>query len=318
MTLPHVLFTDGLSAEGRAILEPHHGKLFNLEICELLSDADLKQKIKNASVICVRTKTQFTPELFKHVNKLKLIGRIGIGVDHIDLQSARKNKVAVMTVGDANATSVAELTVGFTIAFSRKIPMAVSSMKAGYWNPKELSGFELSRKTFGIVGLGRIGSRVARRMQAMDMRVIACDPYIDTTFSERFGIRLHTLEEVLAESHVTSLHIPLTSETRGIIHSKILSKARKGLYLINTARGEVVDQSAIIESLDNETLAGYAADVFSEEPLAKDDVLRFHPKALLTPHYGAQTKEAQKRANEVIAKQIVHYFRTGEIQNRVD
>lgn len=311
-----LLVTDGLSSEGRAILE-EQTQLFELKFFEKISTAELEREISDAEAILIRTATKINRQLLTHAKKLKLIVRAGVGVDHIDLKAAQEFQISVSNTPQESADTVAEFTIGMILAAARKIPLAKDALLKGDWSRKPLQGLELKSKTLGILGLGRIGSRVASRMKAFEMNIIACDPYLPKKEAEIKNIPLVDLETLLKRSDILSIHTPLTDETRNLFNADRLSQLKPDALLVNCARGGIVVEKNILQALDRGHLYAYAADVFENEPVDLKHPLLQHPRAVLSPHIGAQTIEAQIKVGIAAAQQIVQYFKSGQVQNRV-
>lgn len=275
---------------------------------ELLSDAD---------ALIVRSAVQVDEELLQHVQKLRVIGRAGVGVDNVDLHAATKKGIAVMNTPGANAVAVAEHTLGMMLALARHLPRADRSMHEGKWEKKSLQGTELRGKTLGIVGLGRIGMEVARRAVAFGMDVIGHDPYISAAAAEEIGARLGTLDEVMATADYLTLHLGLTPQTIGMINAESIAKMKKGARIVNCARGELIEEAALVEALKSGQLACAALDVFQSEPL-KNSPLQALDNVVLTPHIGGSTKEAQTAVGVQIVHQVKEYLLKGVFQNAVN
>lgn len=297
-----VLVTDPVSEKGIAILrnEP------DIEVdVKKLSPAELISTIGNYHALIVRSETKVTKEVIEAANQLKVIGRAGAGLDNIDLEAASKKGIIVMNVPGGNTISAAEHTMSLILALSRNIPQSVMALKQGIWDRKKFTGIELFGKTLGIIGLGRIGSEVAKRAQAFGMRVIAYDPYISTERAQQVGVELMSLQEVIAQSDYISVHTPLTKDTKGLIGPKEFAIMKQGVRIINTARGGVVDEQALYENLKSGKVAGAALDVFEVEPPPKDHPLLQLDNCIATPHLGAATEEAQEKVGVEICRQII-------------
>jgi D-3-phosphoglycerate dehydrogenase len=278
---------------------------------------DLIAHLKDADALIVRSAVQADEALLAHTNRLRVIGRAGVGVDNVDLDAATKKGIAVMNTPGANAVAVAEHTLGMMIGLARHLPRADKLMHAGKWEKKSLQGTELRGKVLGVVGLGRIGMEVARRALAFDMEVVAHDPYVSPDVAEDIGIKLAPLEEVFARADYLTLHLGLTPQTGGMINAESLRQMKKGVRLVNCARGELVDENALVEALKSGQVAGAALDVFQEEP-SKNSALAALENVVLTPHIGGSTKEAQDAVGVQIAQQVVEYLTKGVFQNAVN
>lgn len=277
----------------------------------------LNSALETADALIVRSAVQVDDSLLQHAQKLRVIGRAGVGVDNIDLDAATRKGIAVMNTPGANAVAVAEHTLGLMLAMARYISRADALMHAGKWDKKSLQGTELRGKTLGIVGLGRIGMEVARRARAFGMELVAHDPFVSSTIAKEQGIRMSTLDDVYAAADYLTLHVGLTSQTTGMINVESLKKMKKGVRLVNCARGELVDEAALADSLKQGHLAGAALDVFSEEPPNNSPLLGLQ-NVILTPHIGGSTHEAQEAVGVQIAMQVKEYLKHGVIQNAVN
>jgi D-3-phosphoglycerate dehydrogenase len=255
--------------------------------------------------LIIRGKTKFGPAWFeRYAPRLKVIGRAGVGVDNIDLAAAQEYGVTVVNAPAATTIAVAEHTIGLMLSLVRQIPRANQSLHQGEWLKATLTGSELRGKIIGIVGLGRVGSAVAQRALAFGMQVLACDPFVPGRLQEEFNVALMELGPLLHNSDFVSLHVPLEPDTRHLISAHELALMKPSAYLINTARGDVLDEGALLSALDAGRLAGAALDVFSQEPPGAAPIAQ-HPRIVCTPHLGAQTKEAQLRAAQDIFEEVV-------------
>jgi D-3-phosphoglycerate dehydrogenase len=227
---------------------------------------DLKQQLKDADALIVRSAVQVTPAMLEHAPRLRVIGRAGVGVDNIDLEAATKRGIAVMNTPGANAVAVAEHTMAMMLAMARQLPRADTLTRAGKWEKKSLQGRELRGKVLGIVGLGRIGVEVARRARAFGMEIIAHDPFVSSGLARELQIKLGTLDDVFASADYLSLHVGLTPQTAGMINQQSIARMKKGMRLVNCARGELLEEAAVAEALRSGQIAGLGIDVFAEEP----------------------------------------------------
>ncbi len=281
---------------------------------EIVSDANLwrepsrlKAAIAEARAVLVRNQTQVNAELLEAAPKLVGVGRIGVGLDNIDVATASRLGIVVVAPLSANATSVAELTLGLILAMARKIPQSDRSTKEGEWDRKGCTGIELAGKTLALCGLGRIGGMVSKLGRAFGMRVVAFDPFVktDSPVVHKSGALLcDSLEEALFQADFVSVHLPLTPETRQTFNKRMFAAIKPGAYFINTSRGAVVDEAAVVEALQNGRLAGAALDVREVEPPSARGALESMPNVILTPHIGAFTTEAQQRTFEAVATDI--------------
>lgn len=295
-----ILITDGLSEAGLALLQSAGDVIINPRI----SPAELLEVLPDYQALVVRSRTKVTRAVIEAGRQLKVIGRAGVGVDNIDVEAAVERGITVVNSPLAATTAVAELTLGLMLALARQLPRADATMKVEKWEKSAFMGSELSGKTLGLAGVGRIGSKVALLAKAFGMKVIGFDPYIDDEALQARGVTPVTFGGVLEGADYLSLHLPLTADTHGLISQAELSLMKKGAYLICAARGGVVDESALIAALDSGHLAGAALDVFTSEPPAAGGIAE-HPNVIATPHIGAQTMEAQARAGVAIAEEVV-------------
>ncbi len=270
-----------------------------------LTEEELFAKISNYDGMVVRSATTITRNLLKKAKNMKVVGRAGVGVDNIDIPAATSKGVLVMNTPDGNTISTAEHTCGMIIALARNIPTAVSTVKAGGWDRKKYMGSEVYGKTLGIVGLGKIGSEVAKRMQAFGMEVKAYDPFTTKEYAAEINIELVGIDDLLAGSDFLSVHTPLTEKTKGLVSLKNAEKLKKGIRLVNCARGGIYEEADLLELLDKGFVGGVALDVYSQEPPNEElyKVLK-HPGIICTPHLGASTEEAQEKVAEQIAEQM--------------
>jgi len=277
----------------------------------------LPSALADADALVVRSAVQVDDALMEHAPKLRVIGRAGVGVDNIDAEAATRRGVVVMNTPGANAVAVAELTIGLMLALARKLPTANNTMHAGKWEKKSLQGAELRGKTLGIVGLGRVGLEVARRARGFGLEIIGSDPFVSAAVARENGIRLVALDEVIAGSDYIPLHVGLTPQTAGVINAKSLALMKKGVRIINCARGELVDEAALVAALKSGHVGGAALDVFTVEP-PKDSPYATLDNVILTPHIAGSTAEAQEAVGIQIAMQVREYLKLGVVQNAVN
>jgi len=294
-----ILVTDGLEAEALTLLRKAH------EVrSEELGAAALLEAVTPFHALIVRGRTKVTAEVIRRGTNLKVIGRAGVGVDNIDVEAATERKVAVVNAPTASTVSVAELAIGHMLSLARHLPEADRSVKDGKWAKKSLEGRELHGKVLGLLGSGRIGAEVAKRAQAFGMRVIAYDPYLVPATAEGLGIQLVDKSSLFRQADMISVHAALTPETKGLVGAAEFALMKRSAFLVNCARGEIVDEPALLEALRSGTIAGAALDVFSQEPPVRSPLLHA-PHLVFTPHLGASTVEAQARAGAVIADQVL-------------
>jgi D-3-phosphoglycerate dehydrogenase / 2-oxoglutarate reductase len=277
----------------------------------------LHEQLAEADALIVRSAVQVDDALLQHADKLRVVGRAGVGVDNIDLEAATRKGIAVMNTPGANAVAVAEHTLGLMLTMARHLSRADALMHAGKWEKKSLQGTELRGKTLGIVGLGRIGMEVARRARAFGMEIVAHDPFVSVAVAKEQGIRMAGLDDIYAVADYLTLHVGLTEQTTGMINAESLKKMKKGVRLVNCARGELVNEAALAEAVKAGQVAGAGLDVFVEEPL-KNSPLAALENVILTPHIGGSTFEAQEAVGYQICQQVKEYLKHGVIQNAVN
>jgi D-3-phosphoglycerate dehydrogenase len=284
---------------------------------DLDSDTELAEIIGRYDGIVIRSATTLTAELIDRAERLKVIGRAGVGVDNVDVEAATRRGIVVANAPESTVVSAAEQTIGLLVALARNIPQAHAALKEGRWERSRWSGIELDGKVLGVVGFGRIGQQVARRALGLGMRVVAYDPFVSEERFRELGVeRRATLDEILGAADVVTLHSPLTDETRGLIGRDAIAKMRDGARLVNAARGPLVDEEALAEAIRSGKLAGAALDVFSEEPY-RGPLLELD-EVVTTPHLAASTDEAQDRAGVIVAEQVVAALDGGLVTNAVN
>ena len=295
-----VLITEKLADAGVELLKED----FEVDVLLGLSPEELLKRINEYDGLIIRSATQVTADVLEQAENLKAIGRAGIGVDNIDIEAATKRGVLVANAPESNTVAAAEHTLGLMLAAARRIPAADSSLREGEWKRSAFKGVEVSEKTLGLVGLGHVGAIVARGATGMGMRVLAYDPYVSEDRMRSMNVeRAETLDEVFQNSDFVSLHVPRTPQTAGMVDANALEKMKPSAYLINVARGGIVDEIALYNALKDGTIAGAALDVFQEEPTT-DSPLFTLPNVVVTPHLGASTAEAQDRAGTTAAEQV--------------
>jgi D-3-phosphoglycerate dehydrogenase len=311
-----VLVADAIALDGLGPLRSD--PRFELVSRPGLKGADLADAIADADAVLVRSATRITRESLSKATRLKAIGRAGVGVDTIDVDAASELGIPVLTAPAGNTISAAELTMALLLSLARKVPAADRSMKAGEWDKKSFTGIELYGKTLGLVGAGRIGGQVAKRARAFGMRVIVFDPFLNEERAHELDVELRSLDTVLSQSDVISIHVPLTDATRGLIGSTELAMAKPSALVLNVARGGVLDENALVDALHAKRIAGAALDVFEQEPLAADHPLRTLPNVVLTPHLGASTTDAQEKVAVEIADAVRAALLEGDLSNAVN
>jgi D-3-phosphoglycerate dehydrogenase/(S)-sulfolactate dehydrogenase len=311
-----VLVADELSPEGLETLRS--APELTVEVKLGLAPATLKAIVGQYDVLAVRSATKVTADTLESPGRLKVIGRAGVGVDNIDVEAATRKGVVVMNTPGGNSVAVAELTIGLMLTLLRQLVPAIETTKSGRWEKKRFaSGHELFRKTVGLVGFGSIGQLVAQRCLAFGTAVIAYDPH-PIEASRRLGVQIVSLDDLFRRADVVSLHVPLMQNTRNLVGRVQLGLMHKGSYLVNCARGGIVDEAALADALRDGTLAGAAMDVFATEPVAKDHPLLSLENFLCTPHLGASTEEGQLACASQLAEQLVEYARTGHVRHALN
>ena len=298
--MPQVLITDNVAAEGIDLLKKH----VSVDVKRGLSPDELIATIPEYDALVVRSETKVTEPVIAAGGNLQVVARAGIGVDNIDLDAATRAGVAVVNAPIGNTVAAAEHTVALMLALARNVPQAYASMKDGQWQRSAFMGIEVRNKTLGIIGLGRVGSEVARRAASFGMRLVAYDPFVAPDFASRMGVSVMSMEELLPQADFITLHTPLTAGTNKLISTQQLAMMKPGARLINVARGELIDEDALLEALENEQLAGVALDVFTNEPPGDLPLLK-HPRVVATPHLGASTQEAQREVAIEAAEQVL-------------
>ena len=277
-----------------------------------ISAQELISKVGEYDVIVVRSRTKITKEVIQNSNKTKIIARVGVGLDNIDTEEAGKHGIEVINAAEASITAVSELVIGFMLSLSRSIPCANYETKKGNWIKKNLTGTELKGKYLGIIGLGKIGRNVARLARGLRMNLIGYDVVpIDKGFVQEVSLITTDLKTLMESSDFITCHVPLTEQTKHLINKEMFSNMKSSAYIINTSRGEVIEETALIEALKNNKIAGAALDVFEVEPPTNKELLDL-PNLICSPHIGAQTREGQELGSTVIAEKIIQNLITRE------
>lgn len=311
-----VLVCDNLDAAGVEIFE--RSGLFEVDVRNDLSHEELVGVIGGYEALVVRSKTKVRADVLEAATRLKVVGRAGTGVDNIDVPAATRRGVVVMNAAAGNTVTTAEHAVAMMMALARNIPIASETTRGGKWEKTKFMGVELANKTLGIVGMGKIGSVVASRALGLAMRVIAFDPYLSREAAGRMGVELVELDELFSRADFVTLHTPLTPETRGIVGRDSIARMKRGVRIINCARGGLVDEAALVEAIREGQVAGAALDVFEQEPIPADHPLLSLEQVVVTPHLGASTEEAQQAVATIVASQIVDYLEKGTIRGAVN
>jgi D-3-phosphoglycerate dehydrogenase len=309
-----VLISDNISTKGINVLEKAGIKVV---VKTGLAPAALKKEIGKYEALVIRSATKVTSDIIASAKKLKVIGRAGSGLDNVDKVAATKKGIVVMNTPGGNTVTTAEHTVALLLSMARQIPQATVSMKTGKWEKKKFMGVELYNKTLGIIGLGNIGSHVAKMVQGMGMNVITYDPYLSQEKAKTLGVTVVGLEKLFKKSDFITNHIPLTNETRNLIDAKSIAKMKKSVRIINAARGGVVDEGALYSALKSGRIAAAALDVFEKEPPGESPLIKLD-NFICTPHLGASTADAQENVAVAVANQIVDYLLHGTIRHAVN
>jgi len=302
---PKVLVCDPIDAEGVKKLEKVG---FTVDVKPTISSDELKKTVSNYDVLIVRSRTKVTKVIIEAGTQLKLIGRVGVGLDNVDLKAAEEESIKVVNTPEAPAEAVAELALGLILSLARNIPQADHSMKEGKWIKSKLTGWELKGKTLGTIGLGNIGERVAKLAKAFGMNILITKRTPpDSALLKELEAEFVPLSELLKRSDIVTIHIPYTAETHHMIGEKELQLMKKGAYLVNTSRGPIIDENALLKALQSEKLKGAALDVHKFEP-PTDWTLMQLPNVVCTPHIGAETEEAQKNGAILMADKVISFF----------
>ncbi|MEN0643396.1 phosphoglycerate dehydrogenase [Alkalicoccobacillus gibsonii] len=306
-----ILVSDAMSKEGlQPLLES------DLVTCVQQNVNDVED-LSVFDALLIRSATTVTDELLSKMPNLKIVARAGVGVDNVDLDAATKHGVVVVNAPDGNTISTAEHTFAMMSSLLRNIPQANASIKAGQWNRSKYQGSELRLKTLGIIGFGRIGSQIAQRAKAFEMKLIVFDPFLTKDRAEKLGVELGSVDEVLAAADIITVHTPLTKETKGLLGMKNIAKTKPGVFLINCARGGIIDEQALKHYLANGHVAGAALDVFVEEPATDRDLLDFD-NVIATPHIAASTKEAQLNVASQVSEEVLHFLQGSPATNSIN
>jgi len=311
-----VLVADKIAPAGVEFLRQQEG----IEVVEAYgsSPEQILELVKDVHAIAVRSETKITAEVMDAAPLLKAVGRAGVGVDNIDVDAATDRGIVVMNTPTGNTIATAELTFTHMLCATRPVAQACGSMKAGNWDRKKFSGTELNGKTLAVLGMGRIGSEVAKRAQAFGMTVLAYDPYLTERRAKNLDVELATLEQAFAEADYITVHMPLTDSTKDLINADAMAKMKDGVRLINCARGGIINEKDLAEAVKSGKVAAAGMDVYVEEPLDKESELRKLDNLVLTPHLGASTKEAQESVGIEVAEALVKVLTAGEVVNAVN
>ncbi|MEH7108746.1 phosphoglycerate dehydrogenase, partial [Bacillus sp. JJ1764] len=310
-----VLVTDGISSTGLQSLMDHPN--FIVERQPTLPVEELKTIIGEYDALIVRSQTKVTEELLESAGNLRVIARAGVGVDNIDVNAATRKGIIVINAPGANTIAATEHTLAMMLSLARKIPQAHLKTTSGEWDRNSFKGVELYKKTLGVVGMGKIGTEVAKRAKGFGMHILGFDPYLTEDRAKKLGITKASLDLIAEEADFITIHTPLTNDTRGIINDEFLSRTKKGVRFVNCARGGIIDEKALVRAIQSGHVAGAALDVFEKEPVADPELLQ-NPNIIVTPHLGASTVEAQEKVAQEVSAEIIEIFETQSIQNAVN
>jgi D-3-phosphoglycerate dehydrogenase / 2-oxoglutarate reductase len=310
-----ILISDDLAESGiqklRSVPE------FHVDVRTKLAPEELCRIIKDYEALVIRSATRVTAEVIDAGDNLKVVARAGIGLDNVNIEAASRRGIVVMNTPEGNVITTAEHVIAMMLALSRNIPQANSSVKAGKWEKSRFRGREVSHKVLGVIGVGRIGRIVADRAKGLKMNVIAYDPYISPEVIEKLGIKGVSLDELFSRSDYITIHTPMTKETRNLLRADAFKKMKKGVFVINCARGGIINEQDLYEAIQSGIVAGAALDVFTQEP-PKDNSLLHLDQVVATPHLGASTDEAQENVANAVAEQVTEYLIRGTIRNAVN
>ena len=313
-----ILVCDPVSPKGIALLQ-QRPEFEVVVLPKRLTEAELLPVVKDVVAMVVRSETKVTSKVIEAAPLLRVVGRAGVGVDNVDVEAATQRGVVVMNTPGGNTISTAELSFAMILSLARKVPQAYASMAAGKWDRKQFQGAELSGKTLGVLGMGRIGSEVAKRALAFGMRVLGYDPFLTEARAKALGIHLVAdLDDVYRDADFITVHMPVTDQTRGMLNAAAFAKMKPKVCLVNCARGEIIVENDLLAALDSGKIAAVALDVYATEPLPAEHPFRKHPAITLTPHLGASTHEAQEKCGIEVAEVIAGYLLTGEVRNAVN
>jgi D-3-phosphoglycerate dehydrogenase / 2-oxoglutarate reductase len=313
-----IVVCDPISPKGIALLQ-QRPEFQVVVLPKRLTEAELLPIVSDAAALVVRSETKVTRKVIESAPKLRVVGRAGVGVDNVDIEAATQHGTVVMNTPGGNTVTTAELTFTMLLSLARKVPQAHATMVAGKWDRKLFQGTELAGKTLGVLGMGRIGTEVAKRAIAFGMRVIAYDPYLTEERAKAIGAGFaDSVDQIYTSADFITVHMPVTPETKNMLNATAFTKMKPGVKIVNCARGEIISENDLIAALESGKVAGAALDVFSVEPLAADHPFRKQPNLILTPHLGASTEEAQEKCGIEVAEVIAGYLLTGEVRNAVN
>jgi D-3-phosphoglycerate dehydrogenase len=313
-----IIVCDPISPKGIALLQ-QRPEFQVVVLPKRLPEAELIPLVADAVALVVRSETKVTKKIIEAAPKLRVVGRAGVGVDNVDIEAATQHGTVVMNTPGGNTVTTAELSFTMLLSLARKVPQAAATMIAGKWDRKLFQGVELQGKTLGVLGMGRIGTEVAKRAIAFGMRVVAYDPYLTEERAKAIGAEFaESLDDVYRAADFITVHMPVTKETKEMLNAAAFAKMKPGVKIVNCARGEIISETDLIAALESGKVAGAALDVFAVEPLPADHPYRKQPNLILTPHLGASTEEAQEKCGIEVAEVIAGYLLTGEVRNAVN
>jgi D-3-phosphoglycerate dehydrogenase len=313
-----IIVCDPISPKGIALLQSRP-EFQVVVLPKRLPEAELIPLVADATALVVRSETKVTKKIIEAAKQLRVVGRAGVGVDNVDIEAATQNGTVVMNTPGGNTVTTAELSFAMLLSLARKVPQAHATMVAGKWDRKLFQGVELAGKTLGVLGMGRIGTEVAKRAIAFGMRVIAYDPYLTEERAKAIGAEFAAcLDDIYLNADFITVHMPVTKETKEMLNAAAFAKMKPGVKIVNCARGEIISETDLIAALESGKVAGAALDVFAVEPLPADHPYRKQTNLILTPHLGASTEEAQEKCGIEVAEVIAGYLLTGEVRNAVN
>lgn len=314
MDIKKMLITDEVSDK---IVNGLRGAGVQIDLVSDITPQKILTVIHNYDSVLVRSRTTITRQIIEAGTNLKLIARAGVGVDNVDIKAATEKSILVINAPNGNTISACELTCAHILSISRHMYQATKTLKDGIWNRKDFVGVEVAQKTLGIIGLGRIGCEVGKRMKAFDMDVIGYDPYVPASTAERYGIKFVTLDDIWKQSNYITIHVPLMESTKHLINESTINKCKDDVMIINCARGGVIDEEALLTALNSRKVYAAALDVFEEEPPMNNDLIK-HTFLNPTPHLGASTKDGQRRVGEEIVDEIIKLNKGQKIPGAVN
>lgn len=310
-----VLVTDGISDTGLKALFDHPN--FIVDRKPTLPTEELKKNIGAYDALIVRSQTKVTGELLQEANQLRVIARAGVGVDNIDVNAATRKGIIVINAPGANTIAATEHTLAMMLSLARNIPQAHQKTSSGEWDRNSFKGVELYKKTLGVIGMGKIGAEVAKRAKGFGMNILGYDPYLTEERAKKLGVTKASLDLIAKESDFITIHTPLTNDTKGLVNEEYLQKTKKGVRLVNCARGGIIDEKALVRAIQSGHVAGAALDVFEKEPVADPELLQ-NPNIIVTPHLGASTVEAQEKVAHEVSAEIIEIFESQSVHHAVN